>query len=618
VSGVGVVVDAGGGPVGEVVAALTSPVGHRGSVGSWTGPGVGVASLGGRPAVHEAAGVVAVADVRLDNRGELVRLLGVGEDPSDVELVLGAYLRWGAGCAARLLGDFAFVVWDQRRRRLVAARDAMGMRALYWHRSGARVLVGTEIKQLLAAGVPARLFEPALAAHLAGIFAPLAWTCFEGIEALPPAHVLEVDERGARTWRFWEVDPDRRIRYRDERDYAEHLRWLLLDAVRARLRGPGPVGIMLSGGMDSGAVASTAGWLREQDPGLPELRAYCWAFEELTECDERHVSRHITDRYGITEVAVEADDAWPLKDYPRHGPDPDDPFLGVYQPLIDRTLARARDDGVTTLLGGDRGDLVNGPVGLDYVSSVVRGRWRRLAGDLRDHRRSTGEGLPTIVRTDLVAPIAAWARRAPLRTLPRRLATAARPAQTPGSAAPPWTPRVSRLVAEVSEAAAREGAPPTGFDRARHLRYEAVFTPLHMRGVVWSERGYARYGLGFADPWSDRRLAEFALAIPPAVITRPGSTDKRLARSAVRGLMPERARARVAKTLPSPLSHRGLRDREVDTVHGLLHSPRVAALGLIDPSSARTAFAAYLDGAPMPAELWWTLSLEMWLCVHAR
>jgi asparagine synthase (glutamine-hydrolysing) len=600
VSGVGVVVDAGGGPVGEVVAALTSPVGHRGSVGSWTGPGVGVASLGGRPAVHEAAGVVAVADVRLDNRGELVRLLGVGEDPSDVELVLGAYLRWGAGCAARLLGDFAFVVWDQRRRRLVAARDAMGMRALYWHRSGARVLVGTEIKQLLAAGVPARLFEPALAAHLAGIFAPLAWTCFEGIEALPPAHVLEVDERGARTWRFWEVDPDRRIRYRDERDYAEHLRWLLLDAVRARLRGPGPVGIMLSGGMDSGAVASTAGWLREQDPGLPELRAYCWAFEELTECDERHVSRHITDRYGITEVAVEADDAWPLKDYPRHGPDPDDPFLGVYQPLIDRTLARARDDGVTTLLGGDRGDEVVGDWVFGDLELLRSGHWVRFAADVRGYAHRTGRHVRSVLRRDVLPGI-----------LPRGYRGG-----TWDLDLPPWVPAGVRHRSDL-EGVRREDPWPSAPGPASRLRHGRVLSRPGVRSAVKKERDAARHGLGYADPWSDRRLAEFVLAVPPWIVQRR-CEPKALARASMHGLMPEAARRAAGKTIPETLFDRGFLERGAGTVRELLTDMELERHGLIDARALTATYDTWLAGTMPRHDVWWPLSLEMWFRAHGH
>jgi asparagine synthase (glutamine-hydrolysing) len=612
VSGVGVCVVPAGAPVGSVVASLVEPVGHRGPAGVWCDElvGVGVASLGGEPVVEEASGVVVVADVRLDNRAELVSALGGEAGRSDAVLIGAAYRRWGEGCAARLLGDFAFVVWDGRRRRVVAARDAMGMRALYWWGDGQRLLLGTEIKQLLAAGVPSRLFEPAIAAHLAGVFAPLSWTCFEGVSALEPAHVLVADERGVRTWRYWEVDPDLRIRYRDERGYAEHLRELFTDAVRVRMRGSGPVGLLLSGGMDSGSVAATAGWLRQRET-LPELITYSWAFEELPECDERGVSRLITEPYGLRSVPVPADDAWPLAGYPDHGPDPDEPYVGVYQALIDRTLEHAVADGVTTVLGGDRGDLVNGPTGLDYVHLARTRRWRALREQVRLHGDGTGETVPVILARYLVGP---GVRKVMTRAARGAQTTRGSSASPDDTLLPPWVPPdLARSTALTDLVARAEPVAPYDGDIARSWRYQMVFAPLHVRGVVWSERGYARHGLGFADPWSDRRLAEFALAIPQQVITRPGSGDKRLARAAAQGILPERARAAVSKVLPSPLYRRALREDAGGTVASLVRADAAADAGFIRPGHLAAAYERFLAGDRLRHEFWWALTLEMWL-----
>jgi asparagine synthase (glutamine-hydrolysing) len=616
VSGVAGVVEVGGGPrPGGVLDRMVGAVPYRGGGVVWVAGGVGLAGLGGGLAVHEAAGVVAVADVRLDNREVLLAQLGVAPGCGDVELIVAAYLRWGAGCAARLLGDFAFVVWDGRQRRVVAARDAMGMRALYWHHDGRRLVVGTEIKQLLAAGVPARLFEPAVAAHLAGCFGPVTWSCYEGVEALAPAHVLEVDERGVRTWRYWDIDPERRIRYRDEREYAEHLRALLVASVRARLGGPGPVGVMLSGGMDSGAVASTAGWLRQREPGLAEVRAYCWAFRELPQCDERHISRGITEHYGLPEVAVEADDAWPLKDYPAHGPDRDEPFVGVYQPLIDRTLVMARAQGVTTMLGGDRGDLMIGTAGLDYLTLARHGRWRVLGAELAQHRAATGETLPAILTRYLGRPAIDHLQAAPRRTWAGRLARTVRPSPPASPRLPAWIDeRFARRTGLHALDSDGPDGPSMGF--ARSLRYRSVMTPLHMRGMTWSERTYAQNGISFADPWSDRRIAEFAVAIPQQVVTRPGTTEKRLAREAMAGIMPDAVRIAVRKIVPQPLYERALRELETATVWRLLDDPLAARAGYVDPVSLREGFAAHLRGAPLRPDFWWALTLEMWLRQH--
>ncbi|MDQ3661536.1 MAG: asparagine synthase-related protein, partial [Actinomycetota bacterium] len=206
-----------------------------------------------------------MADARIDNREELVRTLWGGshlpdEPPTDAELILEAYRRWGEECPARLIGDFAFAIWDARRGRLFAARDPMAMRALYYRVEPRRVLFGTEVKQILAVpGVPARIFEPAVGAYLAGPFGHMEWTFYEGISQLAPAHALVVDASGQRTWRYWDIDPDFRIEYPTEEEYVEHFLEVFLEAVRCRLRSTKPVGIFLSGGMDSGSIASAAG-----------------------------------------------------------------------------------------------------------------------------------------------------------------------------------------------------------------------------------------------------------------------------------------------------------------------------------------------------------------------
>ena len=140
--------------------------------------------------------ILLVADARIDNRDDLIQLfvekqLLAGIEATDPEIILAAYRLWGTDCAAHLLGDFAFAIWDASQQHLFAARDAMGMRAFYYRFEPQRFLFGTEVKQILAAPeVPAKIFEPAVAAHLAGCFHHLDWSFYEGIAQLQPAHAL--------------------------------------------------------------------------------------------------------------------------------------------------------------------------------------------------------------------------------------------------------------------------------------------------------------------------------------------------------------------------------------------------------------------------------------------
>jgi asparagine synthase (glutamine-hydrolysing) len=133
--------------------------------------------------------------------------------------------------------------------------------------------------------------------------------------------------------------------------------------------------------------------------------------------------------------------------------------------------------------------------------------------------------------------------------------------------------------------------------------------------MVWSERSWARYGLGFADPWSDRRLAEFVLGVPQWRIQRVGEF-KRIARLAMRGLMPEQVRRKTAKIAPTPLYHRALREQARGTVLGLLTRSRAAARGYLDEGTLRDYYGRFVRGGSERPEFWWSLTLEMWLRQH--
>ncbi|MFQ5678752.1 MAG: asparagine synthase-related protein, partial [Gemmatimonadota bacterium] len=630
----GVVVGVGEGAERSVVEAMVGAAAHRGpdGAGYWVEREAGLAhqalSLGPvaeRQPVVSAEGWVLVADARVDNRRELRGLLGtdptVGEEAeeevSDARLILAAYRRWGTEAPARIIGDFAFVVWDPRRRSLFAARDPLGMRALYYRVEPRRTLFATELKQILAApGVPVRIFEPAVAAYLAGVFGPPEWSFYEGIAQLAPAHALWVGPEGHRTWRYWEVDPEHRLEYAEEEEYAERFRELFLEAVRCRLRSSHPVGILLSGGLDSGSIASAAGWLREREGGggaWPELRAYCFAFEELPECDERHISAGIVRRYALPATDVPADDAWPLKDYPAHGPDRDEPFLGVYQPLLDRAFAAAREHGTRTLLSGDRGDLTMGESIYDLPGLLAGGRWWTLAREIQRLAQAREQTAARVVRSYLLHPIGAygWPRGRMGRvfqSLERRHARW----RSPTRALPPWlSPDLSRRVG-LEEVALGDRAWPPLRGVARRQRYDSIFTPLHVRGMIWSERSYARFGLSFADPWSDRRIVEFALGTPQRILNRVGE-EKRLTRRAMEGLMPAASLAAARKISPYPHYHRALTRLARPQICELLHRSEAGSRGYLNAGLLSGHYEAVLQGAREHACFWWALTLEMWL-----
>ena len=575
------------------------------------------------PQLNPATGVVVVADARIDNGADIRRALGA-EAPvagaGEPALVLAAYLRWGVDALPRLIGDFALAIWDPRDRSLLLARDPFAMRALFYRVASRRALVATEVKQILAVpGVPDEPDERMVAAYLAGSFGSLDWSYYRGIAQVAPGHAVRLEGTGITSWRFWDIDPEHRIRYPNPQDYGEHLRELFVDAVRSRLSSQQPAGVLLSGGIDSGAAAAAAGWLIEREGLSPLLRSYSWDFGSLTMCDERETSRHIVERYGIAATDVPVEDAGPLAGYPDHAPDRDDPFHGHFQTMLDRGFASASSDGVGPLFTGMRGDLAIGPVDENYETLLRSGRLLALSGELWRHGDATGEKLGTIIRRDVGPMAMRLARRsrpaAWLRWAVGRRGRPSRPRPTEVGAFPRWIdPNFARRVGleELIDAYAESPAPRVD-GPLRRRRYEWIFMPMHLRWAVSHERRVANFGMEAVDPWSDRRVVEFCLAVPQQVMDRPGSVEKQLVRDAMAGIMPAEFLAAAGKTVPTPLFRETLRGPAVPIVNELLCANRAEAAGWIDPAALRDDFERFRHGEAEPGPIWWALSLEWWL-----
>lgn len=571
-----------------------------------------------QPVVSRQGDLILSADARLDNRNDLIRTLtarGHVKNPNltDADLILAAYRCWHTNCPARLIGDFAFALWNRKEQSLFAARDAMGMRAFYYRVEPKRTLFATEVKQILTVpDVPVRVFEPAVGAHLAGPFGQPDWTFYEGIAQLPAAHALLVGPAGQRTWRYWDIDPDERLIYANEDDYTEHFLELFKEAVRCRLRSVKPVGISLSGGVDSGSAASTAGWIlqRNESGNYPPFRAYCWAFDELSSGDERHISNGIVDYYGFPITNVSADTAWPLKDYPDYGPDQDDPFIWPYQPLIERTLAAAKSEGMGLMLTGDRGDEMVGGWIFDHLGLLRTGQWRALWDELQAHCQQNRISLSTGAKQLLVRPFLLNSWPHPIW---KGLSCIRGPKKKDCSSRyPDWVRPEFAMRIGLDDVLHQNAYQPNITDLSRRQRYQRIFMFAGMRLAVLNERTRARFGLAYADPWSDRRIASFVLSVPQWVIQQTRE-PKRIARRAMRGIMPEAVRQTARKIEPHDLYDRGFMERARGTVQNLITDTQAAKYGYLDECALQSCYASYLRGEPQRDDFWWPITLEMWL-----
>ncbi|MEQ5787981.1 asparagine synthetase B [Erythrobacter sp. NFXS35] len=239
-----------------------------GTTSEWTGAGAALASRGGA-AVEIAPGLAIVADARLDNAADLGRELGVAPDISTEMLIAAAYRRWGEDCPSHLEGDFAFAIWDADEHRLLCARDPFGIRPLYYtHSCGSLRFSQSPGDLVRAAGGAPGLRDAAIADYLYGRVIEAEGTFFDGVRRLPAGHVLvlRAGERALR--RYFDLTPA----VPDGRDVHDQFRFLLDEAVRKRATGTGQVGALLSGGLDSSAIACL---LRDQQQAEGAAMSRC-------------------------------------------------------------------------------------------------------------------------------------------------------------------------------------------------------------------------------------------------------------------------------------------------------------------------------------------------------
>jgi asparagine synthase (glutamine-hydrolysing) len=208
----------------------------------------------------------------------------------DTEVLVHAHEEWGDSFAARLRGMFALAIWDARRRRLVLARDRFGIKPLYYREVDGSLEFASELRALPRGEIDVDAVEAFLAFN--SVPAPL--TIFRGVRKLPPGHVLVWEGDGARLERFARPAPVRAAdtRSEDEGLLVEELRARLRDSVRAHLVSDVPVGVLLSGGIDSALLAALAA---EESP--ERLRTFSIGFEERS-FDELDGARLVAERYG--------------------------------------------------------------------------------------------------------------------------------------------------------------------------------------------------------------------------------------------------------------------------------------------------------------------------------
>lgn len=602
-------------PVNEaVIRNMTQSLTHRGpdDEGYFVKGRVGLGhrrlsiidrSGGKQPISNEDESSVIVFNGEIYNyRGLAARLAGAGhtfKTRSDTETILHAYEEYGADCVQHLRGMFGFAIWDSRARRLLLARDRLGVKPLYYYRDGRFLAFASEIKALLEIpSIPREVAPEALDLYLSLRYVPGPRTMFKNIFRLPPGHFLEADEAGIRIKKYWDIDyspPQPQA----PKDLLERFRDLLDESVRMRLIAEVPLGVFLSGGLDSSAILASM----SKVAGADRVKTFSVGYEtsgpQEEEANEFEYARlaaaafgaeHHEYRLSAKEFEESASDlVWRLDE-----PLADPSAIPLYH------ISKLAREHITVVLSGEGADEILGGYGI----------YRRMRTLDQIYRRSPA---------GLLAP---WvARLTPSEALRHYVRMSGRPLESRyrGVSRGFGDEGKRRLIGEdrmrQSEQQLQEifGGYFSAVQQASPLN-----RMLYVDAKVWlpddllikADKMTMANALELRVPFLDHKLVEFAATLPDD--RKLNRTGKAILRQAMRGILPDAIIDRPKKGFPIPISS-WLRGplRQFTQDHLLARDSACGAF--LDRDGVTRVVNEHCQGrADRSQEIWTLLVFELW------
>jgi asparagine synthase (glutamine-hydrolysing) len=609
---------------GDVLANMNRSIAHRGpdDDGFFVEENVGLAmrrlsiidvATGHQPLANENQDVWIVYNGEIYNHAELREVLESKghryRTRSDTETIVHLYEEYGRDCVKHLRGMFAFAIWDRRKRVLFAARDRLGIKPLYYRWDGKAFLFGSEIKAILAyPGVAAEFDRGKLAEYLAFGYITGPETMFAGIRKLMPGHALELSERGdPRTERYWDLTIEDDPIPRGREYYVKNYRELLEAAVSSHLMSDVPLGMFLSGGLDSSAVAALATKIRGSQISTFAVGYGEEAFSELKYA--REVAEHI--RSDHHEVRVSREDFF--GSLPRLIWHEDEPLVWPSSVALN-FVAQLASEHVTVVLTGEGSD--------ETLGGYTRYAWTLLNSRM-DHvyRAVTPSALRRMVRRAIQAsPLSASLHRKLEHTFLVRDG-ASWPsfyydnffsAFAAGEQAELLTAD-ALAVAGDAYAGSMEAWERSHGDLLHRLLYADINSYL-IELLMKQDQMSMAASVESRVPFLDHVLVEFTARIP-AQDSISGMAGKFILKQAVEDLLPKSIVYRKKMGFPTPWEF-WLQGQTLDDVERILLEPRSVERGIFRLEAVRGICAEHRAKTRDHANrIWRLLNLELWMRV---
>lgn len=562
---------------------------------------------GHQPMFNEDRSVCIVFNGEIYNFAELRRELEGRHrfcSATDTEVIIHAYEEWGTRCVERLRGMFAFAIWDAGRGRLWMARDRLGIKPLYWHCAGGKLVLGSEIKSVLASGLVERhLDTDALNRYLAFGCVRAPWTMIQGVNMLPAGHTLTVENGGAPVIeRYWQLPAETapqlagRSKIERQQEVVTQLRALLEESVRLHMISDVPLGAFLSGGLDSTVIVGLMSRMVDQP-----IRTVCIGYgSEGAAFNELKYARIAAEHFGCdhTEAIVNgADVAREFDNFIWHLDRPSVDGLNSYH------VSKITRQRVTVALSGIGGD----ELFFGYPHTLATIRATQLQARFPVLKR-----LPRNLRLGRLHRLSPWV--AALELAPYSLEELYKQTRTMFGAdqRAELTGTTARRFSPFDELAADSQGTAANADVANILtkiEIERYMTPMLLRDMDAMSMTHA---LEVRPPFLDHKLVEFVSRLPGEFKLGDGKAAKPLLAAAVTDLVPPSILHRRKAFFHMPISawmQNELRDRVDDATS----DEAVRKRGLFRPEAVALVRRQFAERPRNWSKLWMLTVAEWWM-----
>jgi asparagine synthase (glutamine-hydrolysing) len=525
---------------------------------------------------------------------------------SDTETIVHLYEEHGRDCMKYLRGMFAFAIWDRRSRRLFIARDRLGIKPLYYHYDGHRLLFGSEIKTILAyPGIKPEFNQSTLAEYLAFGYIPEAETMYAGVRKLLPGHTLEIGEDGdPQISRYWDLSVAADDGSRPREFYVNRYRELLEQCVSSHLMSDVPLGVFLSGGLDSSAVAALTTKIRREPI---ETFAVGYGEESFSELPfARKVAEHIGSKHHEVRLGREEF----FQALPRLIWHEDEPIVWPSSVSLYFVAKLARERVTVVLTGEGSDETLAGYTRYAWtlMNSRMDAAYRAIVpGFLRDAvRKLTRSGLLSgttrrkLGHTFLARDGASWASF---------YFDNFYSAFSIAEQAELLTPETRELAGDPYAGSLHYWAASSG-DLLHRMLYTDIKTYL-VELLMKQDQMSMAASVESRVPFLDHELVEFTATIPAKYETQ-GMAGKYVLKSAIEDLLPRDIVYRQKMGFPTPWAY-WLSGPQMESLEQLLLEPRTLARGLFRAEALQRLFAEHRAGSRDHGNrIWRLLNLELW------